>query len=92
MSFRKIQRTPIQANLPRATVIRQKYAVVMLPLLAAGKRIINIDETWLPFLDYRNHRWEVKGKSNSFSCKDLVPRVNMIAALDTLGKVYVALT
>ena len=61
MSYRKMKQIPTQANLPRATVLRQKYALVLLPLLASGKRIINIDESWLPHLDFRNHKWAPKG-------------------------------
>ena len=66
--------------------------MVLLPLLAQGKRIINIDETWLPHLDFRNHKWAKVGQSNSVACKSLNPKINMIVALDTLGLVYAALT
>ena len=68
------------------------YAKKMLSLLDEGKRIINIDETWLPSLDFRNMKWRQKGETNTVSSKDLDPRVNMIAALDTDGKVYISLT
>jgi hypothetical protein len=57
----------------------------MLPILLSGKRVINVDETWVPYLDFRNHKWAPKGHCNTVSSKDLVPKVNMIAALDTLG-------
>ena len=64
----------------------------MLPILLSGKRVINIDETWLPYLDFRNHKWAPKGEINSVACKDLIPKVNMIAAVCTIGQVYVSLT
>ena len=68
------------------------YAKKVFRLLEEGKRIINIDETWLPYLDFRNRKWRVHGDSNSITAKDLDPRINMIAALDTDGRVYMSLT
>ena len=64
----------------------------MMPILASGKRVVNIDETWLPSLDFRNHKWGVRGERNTIAQRELSQRVNMIAALDTEGAVYAALT
>ena len=61
------------------------YAKKMLSLLEAGKRIINIDETWLPHFDYRSKKWRQRGEQNTVSYKPLSHRVSMIAALDTEG-------
>ena len=41
------------------------YAKKMLSLLEEGKRIINIDETWLPHLDFRNKKWRRRGEPNT---------------------------
>jgi len=68
------------------------YAKKMLALLDEGKRVINIDETWLPHLDFRNMKWRRRGEANTVSSKDLAPKVNMIAALDSEGHIYVSLT
>lgn len=54
--------------------------------------MINVDETWLPHLDFRNQKWGAKNEKNTVAGKDLVPKVNMIVALDTEGRVYAALT
>ena len=64
----------------------------MLPLLLEGKHIINIDESSIPFLDFRRAKWEPRGQKNTISIKDLSAKVNMIAALDTKGNVYASLT
>ena len=56
---------------------------MMLPLLASGKRIINIDESSVPFLDFRHHKWGPKCEKNSLSRKDLAQKINMIVAIDT---------
>ena len=92
MSYRKILHTAYLANSDRSLVLRQKFAMMILPLLAQGKRIINFDESSVPFLDFRHHKWGVRTEKNSISRKDLTQRVNMIAAVDTEGKVYAALT
>ena len=67
------------------------YAKKMLALLDQGARVINIDETWLPHLDFRNKKWRRRGEENSMSSKPLSQRVNMIAALDTNGRLYLSL-
>ena len=57
MRYRKLKRVPFQGNSERCLVTRMLYAKKMLSLLDEGKRIINIDETWLPSLDFRNMKW-----------------------------------
>ena len=73
-------------------MLRQQYAKIMLPLLLEGKRIINIDESSVPFLDFRRAKWAPIGQKNTVPIKDLSAKVNMLAALDTQGNVYAALT
>ena len=80
------------ANSDRSLVLRQKFARMMLPLLSQGKRIINFDETSVPFLDFRHRKWGARSEKNTISRKDLTQKVNMIAAVDTQGRVYAALT
>ena len=84
--------TSYLANNPRSLVLRQHYAKIMIPLLLEGKRIINIDESSVPFMDYRRFKWAPRGTKNTFARKELSPKVNMIVALDTTGRVYVSLT
>ena len=68
------------------------YAKKMLSLLEAGKRIINIDETWLPHMDFRQYKWCKRAEPNTVTVKQLSHRVNMIAAIDTDGRLYLSLT
>ena len=51
------------------------------------KIVINIDETWLGMTDFRRMSWALPGRSNSVPKKNMVPRISMVVALDTLGKV-----
>ena len=47
MGYRMVKTVTVQANSERCLVLRQQYALRMLPLLESGRRIINIDESWL---------------------------------------------
>ena len=52
LSYRKIKRVPFQGNSERSKVLRSLYAQKMLEVYASGKRIINIDESWIPVADF----------------------------------------
>ena len=92
MSYRVLKRAAYQGNSQRCLVTRMLYAKKMFELLQQGKRIINIDETWLPHTDFRNKKWRRRGEPNTMSTKALSPKVNMIAAVDTDGRLYLSLT
>ena len=92
MRHRKVKKVPWLGNTERCLVTRQLYAKKMLSLLEEGKRIINIDESWLNYLDFRCRKWRLPGDNNSIATKDLSPKINMIAALDTEGRIYLSLT
>ena len=92
MSYRRLRTAAYQGNSQRCLVTRMLYAKKMLALLEAGKRVINVDETWLPHLDFRTKKWRRRGEANTLATKALAPKVNMIAALDTDGRLYLSLT
>ena len=92
MSYRVLKRAAYQGNSQRCLVTRMLYAKKMFELLQQGKRIINIDETWLPHTDFRNKKWRSRGEPNTNAIKSLSPKVNMIAAVDTDGRLYLSLT
>ena len=69
MSYRVLKRAAYQGNSQRCLVTRMLYAKKMFELLQAGKRIINIDETWLPHLDFRGKKWRQRGERNTASFK-----------------------
>ena len=90
--YRVLKKVEYQGNSERCLVTRMLYAKKMLTLLSEGKRIINIDESWVPHLDFRGKKWRQRGERNTASSKQLGHRVNMIAALDTDGNLYMSLT
>lgn len=92
MSYRVLKKVAYLGNTERCLVTRMLYAKKMFTLLEEGARIINIDETWLPHLDFRNKKWRQRGMENTMAVKPLSHKVNMIAAIDTDGRLYVSLT
>ena len=59
--------------------------------MANRKRILVVDESWMTSLDQRRRKWGPKGQKNTLVQKELGKKVNIIAGLDTDGRVYVAL-
>ena len=57
-----------------------------------GKRIINIDETWLNETSYVRRVWTRKGGDGNYYLNAVLPRLSMIAALDTQGQVWFSLS
>ena len=53
--------------------------------------MINIDESWIDSGDYRRRSWQTKGVSNSLPVKKVSPRITLIVALDSEGKIYASL-
>ena len=64
----------------------------MLPLLAEGKRILNVDESWLNEDNFIRRIWCPGQAPATVSAKAVNPRVSLIAALDTDGRVFYSLT
>ena len=64
----------------------------MLQLLADGKRVLNIDESWISETEYSRRMWCPTKSSGSVTERTVSPRLALLAALDTEGKVYFALT
>ena len=91
MSFRKATKTAPQTNSDRCLIQRQEYAKQMLKLLEAGKRIVNVDESWLNDSTYFYQLWAPKHQANSVAKKTVTPRISVIAAMDTDGRIWYSL-
>ena len=57
-----------------------------------GKRVINIDETWLNETSFVRKVWAKKVGQGNLQLHTVSPRLSLIAALDTDGKVWFSLT
>ncbi len=92
LGYRIAKKVPIQSNTERCLVLRQQYALKMLPLLVAGKRILNCDESWLNETSFLRKIWCPGYAAATTTLKTIIPRISLIAALDTDGRVYFSLT
>ena len=91
MSYRKITSISIYANSNRNLVCRQRFAMKLIELMSDGKRILNVDQTWLGMSDFRRMKWRAKGTTNSIPQLPMLPRISMFVGLDTEGQVYLSL-
>ncbi len=92
LGYRMAKKVPIQCNTERCLVLRQQYALAMLPLLIAGKRVLNVDESWLNESSFTRKMWCPGDAAATVTFRAVTPRLSLIAALDTDGRVYFALT
>ena len=91
MKFKKVVPISIHGNSAKNLVLRQQYAKHLIRLLQEGKRLLNVDESWIGMSDFRHCKWMAHGTTNSAVKLQVVPRISMIAGLDTTGKVYLSL-
>jgi hypothetical protein len=62
----------------------------MLQIYSEGYHVINIDETWVPQTDFRRRCWQTRNENSSLADRVLGHKVNLIVAVSSQGKVYLA--
>jgi len=65
LGFVRAKKVQPRANSDRCLVQRQQYAIEMLKLLDQGKRVINLDETWLNETSFTRRTWAPKDGSGN---------------------------
>ena len=60
-------------------------------MLDQGRRIINVDETFLNQTNFQRKQWAKIDRPSTVKMKSISPALSMIAALDTDGRVYFSL-
>ena len=63
----------------------------MFELLQQGKRIINVDESWMSETEYRRRMWCPSTAPCTITDRALAPRLALIAALDSDGRIFFSL-
>ncbi len=91
MRYRRIQVVALHTNSVKNRILRQQFAIQMVNLLNQGKRIINVDESWLNTCDFRRMKWRAHGDNNSLAKTQVSPRISMIVGIETTGAVYLSL-
>ena len=92
LSYLKAKKLHPNANSTKVLIQRQQYALALLDLLEQGKRIINVDETWLNETSFVRRLWARRGGDGNTRLNSVSPRLSMIAALDISGKVWFSLS
>ena len=64
----------------------------MLELLSQTKRILNMDESWIGDSSYIRRMWCPGNSPATVTSSTVSPRLSLLAALDTDGNVWYALT
>ena len=64
----------------------------MIDIYHSKRRVINVDESWIPAADFHYKRWKRRGMLNTAPEKTLTQKVNIICAMSTDGDVWIALT
>ena len=64
----------------------------MLPLMESRRRIINVDESWLNQTRFVRKLWVPSDAAATYTDKQVQTRISLIAALDTEGRMWFALT
>ena len=92
MSYRRARTVTVQANSERCLVLRQQFALRLLPLMESRRRIINVDESWLNQTRFNRKLWVPADAPGSSTDKQVQPRISVLVALDTEGRIWCALT
>ena len=92
MGYRLAKTVPVQSNSERCLVLRQQYALTILPMLEKRRRVINVDESWLNNTRFLRRLWAPSNAACTLTDKQVTPRISLIAAIDTTGKIWCALT
>ena len=92
LAYRPLKRISFRGNSARCLILRKMFAESMIGLLEKGKRIINVDETWINLKNYTRRRWRWRGVINSVNTKEISPRISFFAAISTEGELYFSLT
>ena len=92
LGYRHIRVQPVQVNTQRCLVLRQQYAFKMLPLLESKRRIINVDESWMNNTRFVRKMWLPSNVASTITDKQVQPRISLLVAIDTDGRIYFSLT
>jgi len=64
----------------------------MLELLHSGRRVINVDESWIHATNYTRMMWRPPSAPGTMISKSVAPRLALLCALDTKGQIYYSLS
>ena len=91
LRWRKVKDISCHENSVQNLVLRQQFAIQMLELLSQGKRVFNVDESWVDQLNFTRNHWRPRMYPITPK-KEVNPRVSLIACVGTDGSQFLSLT
>lgn len=91
LKYKQLQYGAPEANTQRCLVLRQQAAIKLLLLMSEGKRIYNVDESWIDQLNFTRGHWHSKFYPKKGQ-KAVSPRISLIACVGSDGSAYYCLT
>ena len=64
----------------------------MIDLLASGRRVLCVDESWISETEYSRRMWCTNNSNGTVTQKAVNPRLSVLSAIDTDGRIYFALS
>ena len=92
MKYKKVKDISYTSNDDKNLILRQQFAKTFIEMNLPGKVIINIEESWVNMTDFRRRKWTFPNVANSVPKKMVQPRLSLILALDTNGKIFFSLS
>ena len=92
LKFKRAKPIAARTNTVCCRYQRQQFALKLIGEMSTGKRIINIDEASLSQANFVRQGWGSKTLDLRPTTKPLGHRLTLIAAVDTLGASYFAVT
>ena len=92
LTFIKSKKLHPNSNSVKVLIQLQQYATKMIDLLNQGKRIINVDQTWLNESSFVRRVWAPMNGGSNVKLNAITPRVSLVVAIDTDGKVWFSLS
>ena len=80
------------SNAPRCLALRQRYGMFLLDALHSGKRLINIDESFITQTNFHRMCWRHRGERITEGEQGVEPRISLLLSMDTDGNLNYALT
>ena len=57
LKYKKVKKIAFKGNAKKNLVLRQLFGMKLLEVLEQGKRIINVDETWINDTQFIRSKW-----------------------------------
>ena len=91
LRYKRLKYGAPEANSERCLVQRQQYALKMLDLLHQGKRVYNVDESWIDQMSYVRGHWRPETYPIE-PTNPVYPRVSFITCVGSDGSQLHSLT